>query len=475
MTTLHREVTLGHMLTIAFPLIVSQGSETVMLFFNRYFVSFLGSGYIPASMSGGLTQFVFTSLFGGTVGYVNALAAQYHGAGRPERCVQAVSQGLLLSLVFYPLLLALIPFVHQGFGWAGHDPRLIALEFSYFRILMLGSLLFLMQAVLAGYFVGLGRTRVVMVASLIGIIVNVPMTWALVLGRAGIPSLGIEGAAMGTLCGSGAIVGILFVAYLRSPEYRSHHGSGAWKPRWEMLVRLLRYGGPAGAETFVNVFAFNIFILLMQSYSPAVATAVTITFNYDLVAFIPMLGVGAAVTSLAAQRMGAGDVRGARRAAYLGLRVAWGYASLMVVAFVAGAPMLVKVFSSGFTAGDEAILPLAQVLLRLAALYTLADATTVVFSGALRGAGDTKWVMIISGTLHWVMAIGAFFLIRVLVLPPVDVWLFFIAFVVSMGVAMYLRHRAGAWQKIKLVESTPAREPTRSRALSRGEGARTRE
>src|SRR5208337_728732 len=126
------EVNLRRMLSIAFPMIISTGSETVMLFFNRYFVSFLGSDHIPASMSGGLTQFVFTSLFGGTVGYVNALAAQYHGAGRPERCVQAVSQGLILSLVFYPMLLALIPLVHRGFGWAGHDPRLIALEFSYF-------------------------------------------------------------------------------------------------------------------------------------------------------------------------------------------------------------------------------------------------------------------------------------------------------------------------------------------------------
>jgi len=456
MPTRYREITLGNMLTIAFPLIVSQGSETIMLFCNRYFVSFLGSDFIPASMTGGLTQFVFTSFFGGIVGYVNALAAQYHGAGRPERCVQAVSQGLLLSMVFYPLLIALIPLVHRGFGWAGHDPRLVALEFTYFRILMLGSILFLAQGVLAGYFIGLGKTRTVMLASFFGIFATVPMSWALVLRTLGNPRLCIEGAAIGTLCGSFCTVGILFIAYLRSPAYRAHHGSGAWKPRRELLARLLRYGTPAGAETFINVFAFNLFVLLMQSYSPSVATAVTITFNYDLVAFIPMLGVGAAVTSMAAQRMGAGDVRGAKRAAFLGLRVAWIYAGLMMIAFVVGAPVLVKVFANGFTAGDEAILPLAQTLLRLAALYTLGDATQVVFSGALRAAGDTKWVMIISGTLHWIMAVGAFIFIRILVLPPVAVWVFFIAFVVSMGFAMYLRHHRGAWQTMRLVENAPA-------------------
>ena len=96
---------------------------------------------------------------------------------------------------------------------------------------------------------------------------------------------------------------------------------------------------------------------------------------------------------------------GARRTAFLGLRVAWSYAGVMMVLFVVGAPALVRVFAHGFTAADEAILPLAETLLRLAAVYTLADATQVVFAGALRGAGDTTWVMIISGILHWLMAV----------------------------------------------------------------------
>jgi MATE family multidrug resistance protein len=449
----HGEVTLRRMLSIAFPMIVSTASETVMLFFNRWFVSFLGSDHIPASMSGGLTQFVFTSLFAGIVGYVNALAAQYHGAGRPDRCVQVVSQGLLLSLVFYPLLLALIPLVHQGFAWAGHGPRQIMLEFSYFRILMSGSLLFLVQGVLTGYFVGIGKTRVVMLASVLGIFVNIPLNWILIFGKLGIPRLGIEGAALGTLGGTCFIVTVLAISYFRSAAYRAHQGGGRWKPRWELMKRLLRYGTPVGVELFVNVFAFNVFVLLMQSYGPSVAAAVTITFNWDLVAFIPMLGVGAAVTSLAGQRVGAGDIPGARRVAQLGLRIAWTWAGLMVVIFVAGAPSLVLMFSRGFGAGDESILPLARILLRLAALYTLADATQVVFSGALRGAGDTKWVLIISGILHWIMAIGAFIFIRVLVVSPVAVWFFFIGFVVSMSVAMFLRHRHGAWERMRMVEA----------------------
>jgi multidrug resistance protein, MATE family len=450
------EITLGRMLTLAFPVIISQASETIMLFANRYFVSLLGAQYIPASMSGGLTQFVFTSFFAGIVGYVNALSAQYHGAGRPDRCLQSVSQGLWLTLVFYPLLLALMPLVRLGFGWAGHTPHQVALEFSYYRLLTLGSLLFLVQAVLAGYFIGLGRTRVVMIASVAGIFVNVPLNWLLVPGRWGAPRLGLEGAAIGTLAGTALIVAILAGAYLASPAHGGRRPWDVWKPRGELLAKLLRYGTPAGAESFINVFAFNVFVLLMHSYGPAVATAVTITFNYDLVAFIPLLGVGTAVTAMVGQRMGAGDPRGARRVAYLGLRVALGYAALMVVLFVAGAPALVRVFAGGFTEADRDILPLAVTLLRLAAVYTFADATQVVFAGALRGAGDTAWVMVVSGILHWVMAASAWLLIRVFVLPPLGVWLFFIGFIIVLGLSVFLRHLGGKWQSIRIVESPAA-------------------
>jgi MATE family multidrug resistance protein len=275
----------------------------------------------------------------------------------------------------------------------------------------------------------------------------------LVLGRLGVPRLGIRGAAYGTLGSTLFIVAVLFTAYLRSPDYRRNAGKEAWRLRFDLLGRLLRFGAPAGAELFISIFAFNVFVQLMHSYGPAVATAVTITFNWDLVAFIPLLGIGFAVTALAGQRMGAGDPAGARRAAYLGLRVAYAYSGLMALAFLFGASLLVRVFTGGFSAEDRGLLPLSELLLRLAALYTLADATQVVFSGALRGAGDTTWVMITSGSLHWAMAAASFVLIRIAVVPPVAVWVLFIGFIVTLGASMYLRHRRGAWQRIRLVES----------------------
>ena len=147
-----KKPTLKILLHIALPMVISQASETVMMFADRLFLSWLGKAHISAAMSGGLTSFVFMSLFLGTVGYVNALSAQYYGSGNRANCIKTVTQGFRLSLFFYPLALLLIPLVGKFFQAAGHSPEQTILEFTYFRILMWGGLLTLVRTVLAGFF-----------------------------------------------------------------------------------------------------------------------------------------------------------------------------------------------------------------------------------------------------------------------------------------------------------------------------------
>jgi MATE family multidrug resistance protein len=433
-------------------MIASQASETVMLFVDRLFLSRLGKVAIAASMSGGLSAFVFTSFFAGIVGYTNAVVAQYYGAGRPQRCVETAAQGVYLSFAFFPLILLLTPLVGRFFAVMGHSPEQIEMEFTYFRILILGGVFILLRQVLVGFFLGIGESKAVMIANLTGMFVNVPLNYVLIFGKLGFPALGIRGAAIGTVAGTFTIFVILFLRYLRHRYYQKYEGGGRWRLRYDGLRRLIRFGLPAGTELFLNVFAFNLFIQLMHGMGPDVAAAVTITFNYDMVAFVPMLGLGIAVTALVGRQMGGGNPEGAARATYLALRVGYGYAAVMMLLFVFGAGPLVGVFTGGIDPNERELVALATAMLRLAAVYTLADITQLVFSGALRGAGDTRYVMLISVIIHWLLAAGALVLIRVVQAPPLSVWIFFISFVIVLGAAIYLRFRSGGWRKLKVIE-----------------------
>ncbi len=444
--------TFRELIRLALPMIASQASETVMLFVDRLFLSRFGRLSIAASMSGGLSAFVFTSFFAGIVGYTNAVVAQYYGAGRRDRCVETVAQGSYLSFAFLPVVLLLTPVVGRFFDLMGHSPQQIMLEYSYFRILIFGAVFILLRQVLVGFFLGIGESRTVMLANLAGMLVNIPLNYLLIFGKLGFPALGIEGAAIGTVAGTATIFTILFFRYLAHPYYRGYTGKGRWGFRIAGMRRLLRFGLPAGTELFLNVFAFNLFIQLMHGMGPDVATAVTITFNYDMVAFVPMLGLGIAVTSLVGRQMGGGNPEGAKRATYLALRVGYGYAAIMMLLFVFGAGPLVRVFTADFGADERQLVALAEAMLRLAAVYTLADITQLVFSGALRGAGDTRFVMLLSVGIHWLLAAGTLVLIRIVEAPPLAVWLFFIGFVIVLGTAIFLRFRSGRWTAITIIE-----------------------
>ncbi len=447
-----RRTTLQRLLKIALPMVVSQASDSIMMFVDRVFLSRIGEIELSASMAGGLTMFMLSSLFIGTVGYVTAIVAQYYGAKRYSQCGEATFQSILIALFCYPILLALSPLVRYFFVLAGHAPRQIELGYLYFQTLIFGSVFLILRYALAGFFLGIGRTTVVMVANFAGMLINIPANYVLVFGKLGFPALGLQGAAIGTILGNATIFLILLLFYLRGTNRTQFNTNRSLRFRPQIMRRLLRFGIPAGFEMFLSVTAFNLFVQFMHSYGTDVAAAVTITFNWDIVAFIPMLGMSHATTALVGQNIGAGDREEARRSTYVALRVAWVYSGFMVLLFVFATRYLVGAFASGFGSNAEYIASLAVVLLRLAALYTLADSAQLVFTGALRGAGDTRWVMRMSIGLHWLFSGLAIFLIRYVQADPVAVWLVFIAFVMGLGLVMFLRFRGGKWQRIQLIQ-----------------------
>jgi MATE family multidrug resistance protein len=443
---------LRRLLGIALPMVISQASDTVMMFTDRLFLSRLGEAYLSAAMSGGLTAFMLSSLFLGTVGYTSAVVAQLFGAGRKEGCGEATVQGLILALFCYPLILALSPLARYLFVLAGQSPLQIGLGYEYFRVIIFGSIFLVLRYAISGFFLGIGRTRVVMLANLAGMLINLPANYVLIYGKLGFPALGLTGAALGTVLGSLVTFLILLASYLRRAnrlEFATHRG---FRFRGATMRTLVRYGAPAGVEMLLNVAAFNLFVQFLHSYGTGVAAAVTIAFNWDIVAFIPMLGMSYATTALVGQFVGGRDLTQARRAAYLSLRVAWIYSGAMVIVFLAATRVLVRTFAAGFPGDTSEITRLATVMIRLASIYTLADSAQLVFAGALRGAGDTRWVMWVSVALHWVFAAVAVTLIRVLRIPPVLAWVGFIVFIVLLGAAMYLRFRGGRWLQIRLID-----------------------
>lgn len=442
------------MAAIALPMIVSQGCDTVMTFTDRLFLSRLGPDNMNAALGGWLTVFLIMTFFLGLTSYVTALVAQCLGARQKERCAVVFVQAVIVLLAAYPLILSFRPLVHGLFGRIGLVPQQLVFQKAYFDILIYGVIVTLLRNALSGYFSGIGRARVVMRASLTAMTVNIAANYILIFGKFGMPALGIRGAALGTICGGICALGILLREYFGKANRDEFRISQAFRFDREMMLTYLRYGSPVGLEMFLILSAFNLVVMIFHSVSAVSATAITIMLNWDMVSFLPLLGVDVAVTSLVGRYMGAGRPDIASRVTASGLKVGLVY-SVVVLFFFAGFPgMLVDIFHP---AGDgtifQAARPVAVTMVRLASLYVMFLVPYVVFMGAMRGAGDTMWAMGLSVTTNWLPVPVLFVMLHMLGSGPRSAWLAFVLLFLLCVVFVAWRFKSGQWKNIRVIAS----------------------
>ncbi|RLQ23255.1 MATE family efflux transporter [Seongchinamella sediminis] len=427
-------------------MVISQGAFAVMVFTDRWFMSQIDSVHIAAAMGGGVASFFCLSLFIGLISYGNALVAQYYGAGMFPRCPRVVSQGVIIAVVSLPLLAIVGVGMGLAFDHMGHDPRQVPLERMYFYTLMGGGFFHLVKACLASYFVGIGRTRVVMAVDVIGICINIPLSWMLIFGQFGLPELGIVGAAAGTVFAQFATI-LLFLCFYLSRAHRQQFSVGeSLAFDRGVMRRYLRLGVPSALESFMNTGTFNVFLLLFQGYGVVQGASMAIVFNWDMVSFVPMMGLNIGVMSLIGRFVGAGDMTRTNQVISSGLILALGYSGLLAVLYLMFRVELVDVFATGDQHFNE-IRELASAMMIGLTTYMLADAVLLIAGGALRGAGDTRWVMWTSTSLHWLMLLAQYFVIVVWQLDPLVSWWVFVVMLQSIAVCYAVRLYRGRWRQ----------------------------
>lgn len=441
------------MVAIALPMVVSSACETVMTFTDRLMLSRLGPEQMSAAMSGGLTSFVMMTFFLGLTGYTTALVAQYLGSGQPNRCAVSVTQALIIAALAYPIILAARPLAFLLFEIIDIPAEQLDPQKQYFNILVYGVIFGLLRNCLSCFFSGIGRTTIVMFSALTAMMVNVITNYVLIFGKLGFPAMGIRGAALGTIAGSVCGLAVLAAAYLGGENRHRYNVLQTFRYDGEAMKKLLRYGYPAGLEFFLNLLAFNIMILLFCSQGITTAAAITIVFNWDMVSFVPLIGVNIGVTSLVGRYMGAGLPDTAHRATLSGLKLAWVYSFAILIAFSVFPYHLVGVFRPAETTAVFAeVFPLTVSMLRLAALYVMADALFLVFGGALRGAGDTFWAMCISVTYHWILVSVLYLLLNWFNTTAFKAWFVLCIVFMMFSFTFYLRYRSGKWRSLRVVE-----------------------
>jgi len=430
---------------LALPMVVSQGAFAIMIFTDRYFMSQIDPVHMAAALGGGIASFFSFCFFIGLLSYTNAMAAQYLGAGKPEKCPKVVTQGMIMTVMSAPFLTLVTFFVVGIFEGMGHDPAQVELERAYYLILMSGVLVTLAKTCISSYFAGIGRTHVVMICDVFGLLINIPLCYAMVFGKLGFPALGIVGAGVSTVVAT-ILAFALFVAFYFRKEHRERFRvRHSFSLDLKILRRLWRLGFPGGLEMFLNIAAFNLFLLMFQSYGIAEGAAATIVFNWDILSFIPMIGLHVAVISLIGRFVGARDMARTNEVMTAAFSLALAYSAVLAVVYITYRYPLVEIFAP--PSGDfAAVRELAAYMMIGLSSYVMADAIILVSGGVLRGAGDTRWLMVASVSLHWAMLVAQFLIIRVFELSPRVSWMAFVMLVLAIALVYAMRLKSGRWR-----------------------------
>jgi len=462
---------------ISVPLVISSLSWTVMNFIDRLFLLSYSEDAVAAALPAGIMAFAVICFPLGIASYASTFVAQYFGAGRHKEIGPSVWQANWLGIVTVPLAIAVIPLAPYIFndseaqwrilttavaaGVAGVEATSAAasvgaiteMEIDYFRTLSYSGGAMVLSAALSAFFSGRGSVRTVMVVDTLAAAFNIALDYAWIFGHWGFPEAGIAGAGWATTVAIWFKTIVYFVMFLR-PRYRNEFATlSGWRFDRQQTKRMFRYALPGGMQMQLEVTAFGWFTLLVASLGKHALAATSLAFNVNNFAFMPVWGVGMATSTMVGRRLGENRPDLATRSVWSCF--VWGMIYMGgICAFYVVFPELVlwphrqfKIEGQDFSELEAETI----VLLRFLAAFGLCDAINILFAGALKGAGDVKFVLF--GSVG-IAAVSVFVTYLGLQqgLGLYWCWSVLTVWVVLLAAAFWYRFLYGPWRTMRVIE-----------------------
>jgi MATE family multidrug resistance protein len=444
-------------LVLAIPLILSSSAWTIQHFVDRMFLTWYSPESIAAAMPAGILNFAVMSFFIGTAGYVSTFVAQYYGAQRYEQIGPALWQGIYLSILGGIVFLLLIPLAEPFFRYVGHDQAVQDCEIIYFQVLCFGAVPVIASSTMSSFFAGRGKTWPVMWVNALATAVNLVLDYTMIFGKWGFTERGIQGAAIATVVSQYVAV-LVYAILLFRPKYDTRYRAlRGWRFDKALSIRLIRFGVPNGVQFFLDVMGLTMFILFIGRLGTTNLAATNIAFNINTLAFMPMIGFAIAVSVLVGQHLGNNRPDLAERGVYSGFHITFLYMVSIAALYVFAPNIFLQPYASqADPASFGSIRQLTIILLRFVALYSLFDSLSLIFASAIKGAGDTRFVMVII----LVVSLGVLIIPSYLALVWLEAgiytgWAIASTYVITLGLTFLFRFLGGKWKSMRVIEEVP--------------------
>jgi putative MATE family efflux protein len=383
---------------------------------------------------------------------MGVLVARYAGANDAEQVNRTVYQAFLAALALWGVVLAPLGWVLAPtlLNVVNAAPEVQAQALPFLRIMFVGSLGMLLFFMVSGALRAAGDARTPLYLGVLLTVLNIACNIAFITGVGPLPRLGTAGAAVGTtVAGLVVTVAAGYLLFSGRLPVRWHRGMD-WRPDWERIRELFRFGIPSGIQGIAMNVAGVMLLRFIGSLPQSAEAQATYAVGYsELFSFITWTSVGlmGAAATVAGQNLGAHrperSVQGVHVAAGIGL----GVAAAIGVLFLAIPKSLLALF--GMT--DPAVVALGTQLLRFLSVSGLFVTVALTYTGGLQGTGDTRSPLVISIVSQIVVPLGYCALIQqTRGLRPADIWTAILLGHITRAALSVLRFRQGKWRTIRV-------------------------
>lgn len=442
-------------LKLVWPLALGMANNAIMQFIDRAYLARESMESLEAVLPASMLSLILLGFFQAVVAYSGTFVANYHGAGNEPMCKASYRAGTVLAVVFGIASLLFIPLGGLVFEVVSSGESLVAREKSYFSICTAAGIFLFGQMAAQAYFTGLGRTKEVFAVGLAGNLVNTVLDPILIFGWFGLPSLGISGAALatsGALAFQWVLLCFLVERDIRQAKRESANAPSVTQKEFlSLLWRIVRFGVPSGAYSTLNLVSFTTFVFFTGQVGHLEAAVSNACFTINYLLFAPIEGFALGAATLVGHAKGSGDFAAARTAGWRTAALATVFTAVLLGLTLAFHRPILEIFAPNDPVQAGRFVSLGFILLVLMAAWQIFEVFDTVISGALKGAGDTAFVM-------WWMLVGAFAL-WMPILVAVSVWrntmpalwstLVFEVAVLSVGTLV--RWRRGKWMQIAII------------------------
>ncbi|WP_229775998.1 MATE family efflux transporter [Deinococcus ruber] len=425
--------------TLAWPLILSNLAYTAVGFTDTLYMGRLGVVEVGAVGLASLVLFTVSLLFRSALNTASTFVARALGAGDSDGIRRWAGIFLSLSLIGVPLTFIGPWLVSTVLTLLHAAPAIASVAQTYAHIRILEIPFVLIGTASVSIMLGLGNTRTPMLLSWMLVTVNAALAALFVFGF----RWGVAGAAWASLIAVDlqGLLSFLLVLRLYRPQY-----GRLWflHPNGGEVRSVLRISLPAGLTDLADVGAFTVFLGIIARLGPTELAASQIANQFASFGFLPAFALSASTSSLVSRSLGAGRPDLAARIGWRGAGLSAGLMLLLTLAFLLIPRTLIGLFNN-----DPRVLELGASVLAVMSGYMLLDGVGIVLGGALSGAGDTRFRLLVTLGGAWLLMVpGAAWLA-----PRYGVagaWAAALMYITLLSTCYAWRFWSGRWRKATL-------------------------